>query len=133
MGNDGSLMYEVERHDEVNVEWDSNGKLNLFVGPCGSTTSFDLARLTLSTLIGSPLPGQHSVGYRDGNKAHTHIKNLYWCGDAPVRGKLEQDDYEEGLRAGAEILWRSAHREFPEDFLAGVNHVLGQDLQSKKD
>ena len=93
-----------------------------------------IARLRLSSLDGLPPPGHWRIGYKDGNVANVDINNLFWRGDsAPVRGKPEQDDYEKGLRAGAEILWRSAHREFPEDFLAGVNHVLGQDLQSKKD
>ena len=95
---------------------------------------FSIARLMLSSYYGPPPPGHCRIGYRDCDVTNVKIENLYWCGDErPVRGVSEQVDYEEGLRTGAEILWRSDHREFSGEFLTGVNHVLQPHLQSKKD
>ena len=133
MMSDGSLVLDNEVAEEFRISCIRNGKPFLFVGQKGVSTSFDLARLILSTLVGAPLAGQWQVGYRDKNNGNLSIENLAWRGDGPVpKDDPAQRAFLRGYGVGSDAIQQASLEGDADEYLAGVNYALRMHLQSQK-
>lgn len=127
MRSDGSLWRDPSKSGDAQIrDWD--GKPCLYDSKY-HVSGYDLARLILSTLIGPPPPGRECVGYKDGNVANVSINNLFWYGDgAPVRGNDCLNDFERGVKDGAEIVEKSEQVDYKVSYLRGVNQEISRHL-----